>query len=59
MLYSNLFECLISQINQSLGKKYVDIPDENTLYIGIVDIFGFENFQKNGFEQFWYDFFSK
>eukprot|EP00002_Diphylleia_rotans_P028380 TRINITY_DN572_c0_g1_i1.p1 TRINITY_DN572_c0_g1~~TRINITY_DN572_c0_g1_i1.p1 ORF type:complete len:1047 (+),score=203.16 TRINITY_DN572_c0_g1_i1:61-3201(+) len=46
-LYSRLFGWLIYSINQRL----VGPSDVPTLSIGILDIYGFEVFQKNGFEQ--------
>jgi len=45
--YGKLFRWIVKQINSTLN------TDEATSqsYIGILDIFGFEVFQKNGFEQ--------
>eukprot|EP00301_Raphidiophrys_heterophryoidea_P005017 c12143_g1_i1.p1 GENE.c12143_g1_i1~~c12143_g1_i1.p1 ORF type:complete len:1493 (+),score=327.31 c12143_g1_i1:156-4634(+) len=47
-IYNRLFDWLVVRINKSLiegGEK----PGE--LFIGVLDIFGFETFQTNGFEQ--------
>ncbi|XP_060918799.1 unconventional myosin-X [Labrus mixtus] len=45
-LYSQCFSWIILKINQKIKGK------ENFKSIGILDIFGFENFQVNRFEQF-------
>uniref|UniRef100_A0A8B9CXG2 Myosin X n=1 Tax=Anser brachyrhynchus TaxID=132585 RepID=A0A8B9CXG2_9AVES len=45
-LYSQCFSWLISKINTKIKGK------ENFKSVGILDIFGFENFQVNRFEQF-------
>ena len=45
-LYSQLFKWIISKLNVSLKGP------ETFHSIGILDIFGFENFQVNSFEQF-------
>lgn len=48
-IYSNLFDWLVDVINQSLSA-----PDEKAIrnFIGVLDIYGFEHFKKNSFEQF-------
>ncbi|KAI8988583.1 P-loop containing nucleoside triphosphate hydrolase protein [Mycotypha africana] len=48
-IYSNLFDWLVSMINESLS-----CSDDNTIknFIGVLDIYGFEHFKKNSFEQF-------
>ncbi|TYI96470.1 hypothetical protein E1A91_D01G075300v1 [Gossypium mustelinum] len=47
-IYASLFDWLVEQINKSLGvhKKYIGRS------ISILDIYGFESFKKNSFEQF-------
>lgn len=45
-LYNNLFDWIVERINQSLKARQ---PATNT--IGILDIYGFEIFEKNSFEQ--------
>ncbi|CAN0557832.1 unnamed protein product, partial [Ectocarpus sp. 12 AP-2014] len=46
-LYEALFLWIVSVINNSLGKG-----DDRLPFIGVLDIFGFENFDtKNEFEQ--------
>ena len=47
-LYSRLFQWLVSRLNGYLQPS----PSDNQLTIGILDIFGFENFEWNSFEQF-------
>lgn len=49
-LYGRLFDWLIEKINQSLNPNGVD-PNPNTKSIGVLDIFGFESFETNSFEQ--------
>ncbi|TLS24030.1 hypothetical protein PpBr36_08395 [Pyricularia pennisetigena] len=45
-LYNNLFDWIVERINQSLKARQ---PTSNT--VGILDIYGFEIFEKNSFEQ--------
>ncbi len=46
--YSKLFTWIISKINKTLA---FEKPNANINEIGILDIYGFEHFQKNSFEQ--------
>ncbi|GAB6020183.1 myosin 3 [Chamberlinius hualienensis] len=48
-LYGRLFDWIVNRINKLLSVETVNRDD--TLGIGILDIFGFENFPKNSFEQ--------
>ncbi|OQS06538.1 myosin [Thraustotheca clavata] len=45
-VYGRLFDWIIQQVNTSLGHDPTPLP-----YIGVLDIFGFESFQRNDFEQ--------
>jgi len=45
-LYARLFQWLVTRINSSIHKDA-----ESDCFIGILDIFGFEYFQENSFEQ--------
>ncbi|KAJ8754564.1 hypothetical protein K2173_005725 [Erythroxylum novogranatense] len=47
IVYSRLFDWLVNKINNSIGQD----PDSKTL-IGVLDIYGFESFKTNSFEQF-------
>uniref|UniRef100_A0A671L4N1 Osteoclast-stimulating factor 1 n=1 Tax=Sinocyclocheilus anshuiensis TaxID=1608454 RepID=A0A671L4N1_9TELE len=49
-LYSRLFDYLVDTINKAMQK------DHEEFNIGVLDIYGFEIFQKNGFEQFCINF---
>jgi myosin-5 len=50
-LYSQLFEWLVQMINKNLALK--EIPEDSDLsFIGVLDIYGFEHFETNSFEQF-------
>ena len=44
-IYSKMFDWLVTRLNESMG------GEKHPLYIGILDIFGFEIFQHNSFEQ--------
>ncbi|XP_077250914.1 myosin-8-like isoform X2 [Tasmannia lanceolata] len=46
-VYSRLFDWLVTKINSSIGQD----PDSKCL-IGVLDIYGFESFKTNSFEQF-------
>jgi myosin III len=48
-LYGRLFDWMVNQINTLLVFNRPDMPDQ--LSVGLLDIFGFENFSKNSFEQ--------
>ncbi|KAI7868147.1 P-loop containing nucleoside triphosphate hydrolase protein [Spinellus fusiger] len=48
-VYANLFEWLVSVTNESLSCPDVSLVAN---FIGVLDIYGFEHFQKNSFEQF-------
>ncbi|KAG2600242.1 hypothetical protein PVAP13_5KG475400 [Panicum virgatum] len=45
-IYSRLFDWLVNRINASIGQD----PNSNKL-IGVLDIYGFESFKTNSFEQ--------
>ncbi|WOK92762.1 myosin-6-like isoform X2 [Canna indica] len=47
IVYSRLFDWLVNKINNSIGQD----PDSKCL-IGVLDIYGFESFKTNSFEQF-------
>ncbi|EFH45739.1 predicted protein [Arabidopsis lyrata subsp. lyrata] len=46
-VYSRLFDWIVNKINNSIGQD----PDSKYL-IGVLDIYGFESFKTNSFEQF-------
>jgi myosin heavy subunit len=48
-IYGNLFQVIIDQINKSLQASATASGVANI--IGVLDIFGFESFEKNSFEQ--------
>ncbi|XP_043577543.1 unconventional myosin-If [Chiloscyllium plagiosum] len=49
-LYARLFDYLVDAVNKAMQKPYEEYS------IGVLDIYGFEIFQKNGFEQFCINF---
>ncbi|XP_006799838.1 unconventional myosin-If [Neolamprologus brichardi] len=49
-LYARLFDYLVESINKAIQKPYEEFS------IGVLDIYGFEIFQRNGFEQFCINF---
>uniref|UniRef100_A0A4W6DJL4 Osteoclast-stimulating factor 1 n=1 Tax=Lates calcarifer TaxID=8187 RepID=A0A4W6DJL4_LATCA len=49
-LYARLFDFLVDCINKAMQK------DQEEFNIGVLDIYGFEIFQQNGFEQFCINF---
>ena len=55
-IYSKLFDWLVTTINDKCSDSTTDHLRTN--YIGILDIFGFEIFEHNGFEQVRYFLFS-
>jgi myosin-5 len=49
-IYSSLFDWLVEVINNSLASEEVIAQAQS--FIGVLDIYGFEHFAKNSFEQF-------
>ncbi|AEO62817.1 uncharacterized protein THITE_2107467 [Thermothielavioides terrestris NRRL 8126] len=49
-IYSSLFDWLVEIINRSLATE--DVLNRVHSFIGVLDIYGFEHFAKNSFEQF-------
>ncbi|KAL2230174.1 UNVERIFIED_CONTAM: Myosin-8, partial [Sesamum indicum] len=47
IIYSRLFDWLVNKINNSIGQD-----PESKFLIGVLDIYGFESFKTNSFEQF-------
>ncbi|CAK6952096.1 unconventional myosin-VIIb-like [Scomber scombrus] len=50
-IYNKLFIWIVEKINQVIYKKLAKSPKFSFLSIGLLDIFGFENFLTNSFEQ--------
>uniref|UniRef100_A0A3B3UW20 Unconventional myosin-VIIa-like n=1 Tax=Poecilia latipinna TaxID=48699 RepID=A0A3B3UW20_9TELE len=50
-IYNKLFIWIVGKINSVIYEKLSDKPSSSLLSIGLLDIFGFENFQTNSFEQ--------
>ncbi|XP_067331026.1 unconventional myosin-VIIa-like isoform X1 [Channa argus] len=50
-IYNKLFIWIVKKINSVIYKKLTNSPKSNCLSIGLLDIFGFENFKTNSFEQ--------
>lgn len=48
-IYGRLFIWIVSKINLSISKPAVD--SDGSVSLGVLDIFGFENFDTNSFEQ--------
>jgi len=48
-LYDRVFRWIVSRINQLLAPTATQVVDEKE--VGILDIFGFEKFKENSFEQ--------
>ncbi|KAL3061380.1 hypothetical protein OYC64_009542 [Pagothenia borchgrevinki] len=46
-IYAHLFDCIINKINTAL-----QVPGKQHAFIGVLDIYGFETFDINSFEQF-------
>lgn len=49
-IYSSLFDWLVDYVNQDLCPP--EISSKVKSFIGVLDIYGFEHFEKNSFEQF-------
>ena len=49
-IYSSLFDWLVESINGGLATE--EVKGRATSFIGVLDIYGFEHFAKNSFEQF-------
>ena len=48
-IYEKLFLWIVALINKALGTT---TPTKNFQFIGVLDIYGFEHFETNSFEQF-------
>ncbi|KAF7295245.1 Myosin 5 [Mycena indigotica] len=51
-VYACMFEWLVAIVNESLAGENGDAATRAEMFIGVLDIYGFEHFQKNSFEQF-------
>lgn len=54
LLYSRLFEWLVRALNENIekNKKSPNREEGEEVFIGVLDIYGFECFESNSFEQF-------
>ncbi|KAK6166430.1 hypothetical protein SNE40_023124 [Patella caerulea] len=50
-LYGRLFSWIVNRISSLLKPQSGNTQDNDSLVVGLLDIFGFENFVKNSFEQ--------
>ena len=52
LIYTRLFDWLVIKLNSTLLSKESGASDRAKQFVGVLDIYGFEHFQKNSFEQF-------
>ena len=51
-LFDKLFNWMVTRLNQTISPESNDSNNENSYTsVGLLDIYGFEVFEKNGFEQ--------
>ncbi len=50
-IYGANFDYIVQTINRSIHNEKVDKKHDKTAFIGVLDIFGFETFEVNSFEQ--------
>lgn len=50
-IYGALFDFLVERINESIKQSNSESRQDSTASIGVLDIFGFETFKHNNFEQ--------
>ncbi|KAH7096122.1 myosin 5 [Auriculariales sp. MPI-PUGE-AT-0066] len=51
-IYACIFEWLVAIVNESLAGENGEAASKAEMFIGVLDIYGFEHFKKNSFEQF-------
>ncbi|KAI8925857.1 P-loop containing nucleoside triphosphate hydrolase protein [Entophlyctis helioformis] len=51
-LYSRMFDWIVQSVNAAMASLAANLQKSSILCLGVLDIFGFEIFEKNGFEQF-------
>ncbi|KAJ3056601.1 Unconventional myosin-Ie [Rhizophlyctis rosea] len=51
-LYSRTFDWIVQAVNTAMANLAAGLRETSKLCLGVLDIFGFEIFEKNGFEQF-------
>ena len=55
IVYSKMFNWIINRINETITGDKSNINDKLS-FIGVLDLFGFENFEENWFEQLWINY---
>ncbi|CAM9721920.1 unnamed protein product, partial [Discosporangium mesarthrocarpum] len=51
-VYASVFEWVVRRTNECIQAKQAETMSDDRIFIGLLDIFGFEIFQSNYFEQF-------
>ncbi|KAI8818072.1 amoeboid myosin I-like protein [Fimicolochytrium jonesii] len=51
-LYTRLFDWIVQAVNNAMASLAAGLRETAQLSLGVLDIFGFEIFERNGFEQF-------
>ncbi|TWW72912.1 Unconventional myosin-VIIb [Takifugu flavidus] len=55
-IYNKLFIWIVGKINSVIYSNLAESPKSSFLSVGLLDIFGFENFDRNSFEQLFINF---
>ena len=55
IVYTKMFNWIINKINETIIGNKSSIHDKLN-FIGVLDLFGFENFEENWFEQLWINY---